>query len=200
MIENFNFFEELLKDISKENKVTNIETCLISDEPLVEPIIVLECGHKFNYEPLKNEVIRQKHFSNINAICKLNQKQIKCPYCRHVQSNLLPYFDNEEKLLGVNYPEKYCMNIYTCGYVFKSGKKKGERCNKGCNKEMCKQHMKMKLVKDKKEQVKDTKTYCKAIIKTGVRAKKMGKNAHCLNKPKKDGYCMLHYNHYNKSE
>ena len=57
---------------------------------------------------------------------------------------------------------------------------------------------KRKLVKDKKAQVKRTKTYCKAIIKTGVRAKNMGKRAHCLNAPKKDGYCMLHYKKYGR--
>ena len=41
MNQEYNFFEELLKNISEENKV-NIEKCLISKEPLVEPIIKLE--------------------------------------------------------------------------------------------------------------------------------------------------------------
>lgn len=198
MNQEYNFFEELLKNISEENKVNNIEKCLITDEPLVEPIIKLECGHKFNYCSLKNEVIRQKNFINNYAICKLSQREIKCPYCRNIQAKILPYFENEEKIIGVNYPEKFCMKLNKCEYIFKSGKRKGNRCNRECNSNMCNQHNKIKMSKtqEKISEIKN-KNYCKAIIKTGSRAKKM-KNPHCLNACKKDGYCMLHYKLYNK--
>jgi len=196
MNQEYNFFEELLKNISEENVVDNIERCLITDEPLIEPIIKLECGHKFNYCSLKNEIIRQKYHINNNAICKLSPRQLKCPYCRNIQSKLLPYFENEEKLVGVNYPEKFCMKLNKCEYIFKSGKKKGQCCNRECNTKMCNQHSKLNNSKNKPlENL--SKNYCKAIIKSGNRAKKM-KNPHCLNACKKDGYCMIHYKLYNK--
>ena len=70
--------------------------------------------------------------------------QIKCPYCRKIHNNLLP-FDVDNKIRGVNCPEKYCMSFLKCNYIFKSGKNKGLQCDKDVitiNKKYCKKHFK----------------------------------------------------------
>ena len=63
---------------------------------------------------------------------KINQ--IKCPYCRHICNNLLPYreLDHVEKLYGINYPEKYIMPDYKCIWKFKAGPKKNTLCQLEC--------------------------------------------------------------------
>ena len=47
-----NFFEELMISISEEQEQENDRVCLITNEPLVEPIITLECNHSFNYNAI----------------------------------------------------------------------------------------------------------------------------------------------------
>ena len=197
-----NFFTELMISICEENNIQEEtqERCLITNEPLGKIHIALDCGHKFNYEPLLNEVIQQKKKGNTLESQRLRVNQIKCPYCRRIQSKLLPNLKDTFEVYGVNYPKKYCMELFKCNYVFKSGKRKGELCNKGCNEEMCTQHMKQQLNKKKKEELKKNVVYCTSIIKSGYRAKKLGNKAHCLNACKKDGYCMLHYKKLKQNE
>jgi len=195
IIEENNFFNELMSSICQENEVKDekIEKCLITSNPLEKIYITLTCNHKFNYEPLLNEVIQQKKKRNTLETQRLRLNEIKCPYCRRIQFKLLPCFKDSIEVYGVNYPKKYCMELFKCDYVFKSGKRKGETCNKGCNEKMCNQHMKQELNKKKAKELKPPITYCKAIVKSGDRAKKLGNKAHCLNSCKKEGYCMMHY-------
>ena len=77
------------KDIMDQFDPINyeIENCLISQTPLTETHVRLECGHAFNYIPLYNELR--------NTV--KGKKRIQCPYCRKLQSTLLPYY----KLPGV---------------------------------------------------------------------------------------------------
>jgi hypothetical protein len=101
----FNFFEELNKDDDNEKESENEAKenfrCLISDEPLVEPIITMPCGHKFNYIPLLCDAVS---FMSLNV--KMYNSSgtnmgfkycLRCPYCRAVSKELLPfyYLDNE---------------------------------------------------------------------------------------------------------
>jgi hypothetical protein len=66
--------------------------CLITNEPLNAFHIMLGCGHKFNYEPLYQEVLRQKgRLGMHNYYEKIGINQIKCPYCRTLSNQLLPY-------------------------------------------------------------------------------------------------------------
>ena len=66
--------------------------CLITNEPLNAFHIMLVCGHKFNYEPLYQEVLRQKgRLGMHNYYEKIGIHQIKCPYCRTLSTQLLPY-------------------------------------------------------------------------------------------------------------
>ncbi len=69
---NLDFFKELKniknEDATKSTMTLEIEDsqvnkCLITDEPLRKDHIMLECGHKFNYIPLYKEVVFQKYSS-----------------------------------------------------------------------------------------------------------------------------------------
>ena len=95
------------EELSKILKTTEDEICLISKESLQEQHISLECGHKFNYIPLYNEIIYQIRKVNILDTNILSTNQLKCPYCRHINNLLLPYqeLDGVYKLYGVNSPD-----------------------------------------------------------------------------------------------
>ena len=107
--DNLDFYNELYKSIScesNENTESNLENvCLISNTPLSENFVKMECGHKFNYIPLYNDILNhKKKFNNMeNKILK--NIEIRCPYCRKVQQNLLPYhkYPGVKEVHGVNY-------------------------------------------------------------------------------------------------
>jgi len=111
------FYNELYKslddidDESDENQV-----CLITDEPLKEYFVKLDCGHSFNYIPLYNDIVaHKKKFNNMESSTKvLSSNQIRCPYCRNIQNNLLPYCEEEgvKKMYGVNSLDKDAVNYY----------------------------------------------------------------------------------------
>jgi len=106
--------------------ITESKTCLITGEPLTEPIVELNCGHKFNYLPLYKDVLnfKQKFFQQEINLLKTNE--IQCPYCRKKQPELLPFF----KMEGVKYV--YGVNTLKktphCEYIFKQGPRKGQPC------------------------------------------------------------------------
>jgi hypothetical protein len=95
-------------------------TCLITGQPLNACHVKLPCGHQFNYEPLYQEVMRQKgRFGWNNYHEKLNLYQVKCPYCRCIANQLLPYIDNNlhpviKRLTGINAPAFACMPGTPC--------------------------------------------------------------------------------------
>jgi hypothetical protein len=133
---NLNFYNELQTELSN-NKILlneNINTdniCLITQEPLQTNYITLQCNHKFNYIPLYNEISNQKQNNNLETTYLLIN-QIKCPYCRIITNKLLPYINHKDVIYkkGVNYPSKYCMKLYNCQWIMKSGKNHGKFCNK----------------------------------------------------------------------
>ena len=101
------FYDELRKlnnmNDSDTDTDTDIDTeniCLITNERLTNDFIKLECGHKFNYIPLMNDLkttAYQQHSIYFKKIKKTNpQYTIRCPYCRNTQSILLPYYKNYE--------------------------------------------------------------------------------------------------------
>lgn len=98
-------------------------TCLITGQPLNATHVKLPCGHPFNYVPLYQEVMRQKgRFGWSNYHEKLNMNQVKCPYCRCIANQLLPYIDNNshpviKRLTGINAPASACMPGTPCGHV-----------------------------------------------------------------------------------
>lgn len=108
--------------------------CLITMEPLSDNYILLPCGHTFNYEPLYYELVYQKTQKILdNSDLRINE--IKCPYCRSVSSQILPYFKRYDLKVvsGVNMPAKYSMKIYTCEHINKNSKN-----NNVCGASACK--------------------------------------------------------------
>ena len=126
-----NFYEELYKsldesdindnnDNSNTNSKEEVEVCQITGLPLVERYVTLECSHKFNYSAIYTEICKQKYiFKSYNTdILTKNDYQkfkdaqvdyfIKCPYCRSIQFEILPYYADSEYELkyGINSLEK----------------------------------------------------------------------------------------------
>lgn len=99
---------------------THENVCLITNEPLNAFHIVLECNHRFNYEPLYQEVLRQKGRLGMHHYYeKIGMHQIKCPYCRTMTNRLLPYVGPHpiiKRFNGVNAPASMCMPGIACSY------------------------------------------------------------------------------------
>jgi hypothetical protein len=99
------FYEELYKSLDDEEEKPEDNLCLISNSPLTNYHISLECGHKFNYEALYNDLLNHKKKYNNMERCILKTNEIRCPYCRKVQKSVLPYYEELglEKIHGVNH-------------------------------------------------------------------------------------------------
>tara|TARA_B100001063_G_scaffold246924_1_gene288556 strand:- start:3587 stop:4219 length:633 start_codon:yes stop_codon:yes gene_type:complete len=121
------FFAELAKEDVEEHA----DVCLLSGAPIGRNNITLKCNHQFNYGPLYHEAVRQKTVYNPNDNVRLMLNEIKCPYCRQISPELLPFIPAEQgvlKIKGVNYPKFLCMEHKQCGWRYKSGKKQGQLC------------------------------------------------------------------------
>ena len=103
----FDFYKELYDslDNSGNSIKENGSFCLITNEPLTEHFVELECKHTFNYIPLFKDLVNHKtKFSSLESH-RLRSNEIRCPYCRTKQYSLLPYIEelNLPKQHGVNY-------------------------------------------------------------------------------------------------
>ena len=99
------------------------ELCMICGDKLSDKDIQkLDCGHEYHYECILKSFIHSKDYENT------------CPYCRQVQ-DILPTVNGLKKLnIGIHY-NKYENIDYQnipCKYILKSGKNKGNECNKNC--------------------------------------------------------------------
>ena len=163
------FNEQLLLLLCQSKEEENTENnCLISGEPLNDDHVILKCKHKFNYEPLMNELINQKQYSQLEII-HLRQYDIKCPYCRHVQNGVIPYNEkyNIDKISGINWPPSKQYKGNKCCAILKSGKRKGEKCGKSCSGMYCTRHV------PKVNQVETPQFSCMCILKSGKRKGEM---------------------------
>jgi hypothetical protein len=131
----------------------NENVCLISKEVLNDNFITLPCNHTFNYIPLYKEVILQKITPNSLETSRLSPYQIRCPYCRLIVNNLLPYIplNNVEKITNVNYPLNKCMKHLDCEQKLKNGNLCSKTAYKINGQIYCDQHW--KLINDKKEKI-----------------------------------------------
>ena len=92
---NNNFNEELMQLLCQDDDDDDDENiCLITNTKLKNNFVKLVCGHKFNYKSIFNEVKNQKKYWNHYETQKLKENEIKCPYCRTIQTGLLPRFVN----------------------------------------------------------------------------------------------------------
>lgn len=160
------FLKELEEDSDNDDENNR---CLISYERLTTNSITLPCNHSFNYYPLYKEICNQKLNQNFKEIIRLRIHQIKCPYCRSVHNNLIPYHkqDGVEQKYGVTRPTKYVLLPNKCCYVFKSGKNKGKMCNVKCIDDYCKRHIKNKNIIIKNDT--NNNEICKVILQSGKR-------------------------------
>jgi hypothetical protein len=125
---NIKFFDELYKSLDNEDSKEDIENyeekCLISNEPLTDKYVSLNCGHKFNYIPLYNDIINHKtKFNYMESLSRrLTTNEIRCPYCRRKHQGVLPYYQEFglKKVNGVNYYDPYSKtNAYhKCEYLY----------------------------------------------------------------------------------
>lgn len=112
---NLVFNDELYKMIDVDTD-DEVETCKITMLPLKEYFVTLECNHKFNYVPLYTELYKQQYEGNTystKSMSPLDIKKfanvphhfyIKCPYCRNIQFQILPYYEELglAKVYGIN--------------------------------------------------------------------------------------------------
>ena len=113
---NIDFFAELYKSLDNDDDEKENDLCLISNEPLTDKHVVMECGHKFNYIPLFHDLVNhKKKFNSMeSANSRLNPNEIRCPYCRNRQKKLLPYYEE----LGL--PKEVGVNVYSTSSVNRS--------------------------------------------------------------------------------
>jgi len=105
------FFSELYKSLDDDDNKYKVESdnnlCLISNQLLIDKFVELDCGHKFNYIPLYNDIYNhKKKFNNMEGSASLlKMNEIRCPYCRKKQLGVLPYYEEliPEKTNGVNF-------------------------------------------------------------------------------------------------
>ena len=171
----------LCQNEDDRNASENENICLISKEPLQDDHVTLKCTHKFNYEPLVNELINQKQYSE-QEIIQLKMYEVKCPYCRCVQKGVIPYNENShiDKISGINWPPTKMYKGNKCSAILKSGKRKNQECGKACINFYCVKHI------PKTNQIITMSPACNGctvILKTGKR-KGEKCNARCkISKP-----------------
>lgn len=115
---NIDFFNELYKSLDIEENTSEDNLCLITGTSLVDYFVKLNCGHKFNYVPLFNDIKNHKQkYNNMEGHAShLKYNEIRCPYCRNKQYELLPYFEEVgvPHVHGVNFidPNKKSCQSY----------------------------------------------------------------------------------------
>ena len=109
-IENgIDFFSELYKSLDDDSDeyADDINACLITSQPLSDFFVTMKCGHKFNYNPLYFDIKNHKQkFNSLESVSgRLNQNELRCPYCRKKQVGVLPYHEELglPKVHGINY-------------------------------------------------------------------------------------------------
>ena len=112
------FYAELYKSLDIEDNLEEDKNiCLITSQPLTDKHVIMSCGHKFNYIAIYKDIVNHKQKFNQKECTTgaLDADQIRCPYCRKKQNNLLPYYEELglEKVNGVNF---YDPNIKKTNY------------------------------------------------------------------------------------
>ena len=131
--DNLNFKLELKKMYDYNDDIHDL--CLIGRVELTKSHIILVCNHKFNYIPLFDDIVKQKKIRRFNNN-DLEVNQFRCPYCRIIHNEILPYIPTEkkEKLIGINYPHSCRMKHHImCEWVGTKGSTKGIKCKNDAN-------------------------------------------------------------------
>jgi hypothetical protein len=89
------FYSELYGGLDiPESDGQHENICLITNKPLIDLHVKMNCGHTFNYEPLYKDLVNHKmKFNNMEGSTgMLGKNEIRCPYCRAKQKEILPYY------------------------------------------------------------------------------------------------------------
>ena len=112
------FYSELYGSL-EETDCEDEKVCLITNEPLVDRHVKMNCGHTFNYEPLYKDLVNHlTKFNNMEGSTGvLGKNEIRCPYCRAKQKGVLPYFPELglKRVEGVNtasIPPQICSFVW----------------------------------------------------------------------------------------
>ncbi len=95
----FDFYDALKVDDEIEKEEDHLNKCLITRMPLTSNFVEMQCGHKFNYLPLYNDLC--KHAKPTMSGLRKNG-YIACPFCRQVQRTFLPFNPSVKPVMGVN--------------------------------------------------------------------------------------------------
>lgn len=224
-------FNTLLKESVEENVIINNNEndednyCLITGEKLIDKCITLSCNHRFNYNSIFYEIKQWKeNYKNKSSAANFGvkfNKQIICPYCRQITDGILPYYseingETYHKIWHVNWPKRYWLLPNKCKYMFVSGKRKNQPCNKGCIGMFCSGHEKHKHKYDENGNLKIVSKMKNTIVHdpnnpgclhTMLRGKRKGELCgKKARKYKKNGldtvyyYCTNHVKKYNHPE
>ena len=119
---NIDFYKELNDDCET---VFLDNLCLITNDKLDNEHVELECGHKFNYDAIYNDVYNHKMKYNKMERYPLRSNEIRCPYCRNIQKKLLPTMVDKPNIHGINYfnqeAEMMSAMFYNPKYKYVSG-------------------------------------------------------------------------------
>jgi len=108
------FYKQLYASLEDPDEDDSNNCCLITNEPLLEFSMKLDCGHKFNYIPLYHDVAnhKQKYNTMESNVGALKTNELRCPYCREKHTRVLPFYESLglPKLNGVNavFKDKMC--------------------------------------------------------------------------------------------
>jgi hypothetical protein len=117
--------------------------CLISHEPLDKKSVVLPCGHSFNYAALYKEVERQKIYPKVTERPRLNDHQLRCPYCATIHDGLLPPCQGYRPRAKINSPARWALGGNVCTHVYMRGANTGNVCGQPslCGDGRCSRHL-----------------------------------------------------------
>jgi hypothetical protein len=106
--DNIDFYQELYKQMDEpdNNEIddSTVQTvCLITNSQLEEDYVALSCKHKFNYDAIYNDIVNHKKKYNSMEKHMIKSNELRCPYCRSVQTQLLPTKEGYKNIHGVNF-------------------------------------------------------------------------------------------------
>lgn len=120
---NINFYDELYKSLDDSSSDTDeTKLCQITGLELKDRFVTLNCKHVFNYDAIYTEICKQKFEFKTYTSESLSADDLKtwrqhgygyyirCPYCRNIQYDLLPYYDD------MPYMQKYGVNTTDIEY------------------------------------------------------------------------------------
>lgn len=112
------FYTSLENDTESDvDNDTSQGLCMITQTPLETDYVTLQCGHKFNYDAIFNDIYNHKKQFHELETSRLKKSQIRCPYCRNIQNCLLPCPSGKKMVCGVNVmvdvPQEQVVNMQT---------------------------------------------------------------------------------------